>query len=96
MNYLNEHFKESIEKNEQYRKAYEQIKQQVDTFYRDFHDDPALRSEWGHYYFCDDDGGRLIFDIHQPHVHQCEVCGKNLPIRFTTGYGFIITGMKRF
>lgn len=76
MNYLNEHFKESIEKNEQYRKAYEQIKQQVDTFYRDFHDDPALRSEWGHYYFCDDDGGRLIFDIHQPHVHQCEVCGK--------------------
>ena len=76
MNDLNEHFKEAIEKNEQYRKAYEQIKQQVDTVYRDFHDDPALRSEWGHYYFCDDDGGRLIFDIHQPHVHQCEVCGK--------------------
>lgn len=76
MQYLNRNFQKTIETNPDFKQAYGKIQQEVDTFYEAFHDDPKLKSEWGHYYFCDDDGGRLIFDIQHPHTHKCEVCGK--------------------
>ena len=37
---------------------------------------PEKLSRWGHHYFCDDDGGRLIFDLNSPKEHRCVVCGK--------------------
>ena len=41
-----------------------------------FSDSPEKLSRWGHHYFCDDDGGRLIFDLNSPKEHRCVVCGK--------------------
>lgn len=76
MNYLNKNFKSAIDSNEKFKAAILKTKKEVDDFYDSFHDDPTQNSEWGHYYFCDDDGGRLIFDINKPHTHKCEVCGK--------------------
>ncbi len=76
MKYINENFVQSINNSKEYKEAIEILKSEVDTFSSDFHDDPSVNSEWGHYYFCDDDGGKLIFDINKPHTHKCEVCGK--------------------
>lgn len=39
-------------------------------------DPPLEQSAWGHYYFCKDCGVRLKFNISEPHVHVCPVCGK--------------------
>ncbi len=76
MQYLNEHYKEAILKNPKYLQAIEKMKKEVREFYDTFYDDPKVISVWGHNYFCDYDGGRLIFDIHKPHEHKCSVCGK--------------------
>lgn len=76
MDYLNSSFKDAIKNNKKYKDAIPIIQNEVIEFYNDFHDDPNINSEWGHYYFCDNDGGRLIFDINKPHIHKCEVCGK--------------------
>ena len=75
MRYLNENFLEAIKNNPKYENAIYSMKNDVDSFYSNFHDDPSLTSEWGHYYFCDIDGGRLKFDLSKPHDHVCEVCG---------------------
>lgn len=34
------------------------------------------RGEWGHYYYCSEDAGRLVFDWSRPKEHRCSVCGK--------------------
>ena len=47
----------------------------VDNFFPHFKDDPAKLSGWGHNYFCEDDGGRLVFSPDSPHQHKCPVCG---------------------
>jgi|GEM_PF-943566 len=39
-------------------------------------DPPLEQSAWGHYYFCSDCGTRLKFDVREPHVHVCPICGK--------------------
>jgi len=49
---------------------------EVETFMHTFKDDPSQLSGWGHIYFCDDDGGRLIFNPKKPHRHVCQVCGR--------------------
>lgn len=77
MKYLNENYRKCLLENEEYKGVIDKIKNEVDEFYSEFHDDPTNNSEWGHNYFCDYDGGRLIFDIHKPHDHICSVCGKN-------------------
>lgn len=76
MNYVNENFDRLINSVEENRKIIEAMRADVDGFMPDFTDSPERLSRWGHYYFCDDDGGRLIFDLNSPKKHRCEVCGK--------------------
>lgn len=76
MQYLNENYVSAIEANPIYKNAIATMIKEVDDFYSEFKDDASLISRWGHNYFCDYDGGRLIFDIHKPHEHKCSVCGK--------------------
>lgn len=77
MRYINENFNKAIDTNPRFQAMISQMQTEVDSFFKNFHDDPVLTSEWGHYYFCNDDGGRLIFDLNNPKSHICEVCGKN-------------------
>ena len=77
MKYLNDNYVDAINKNSAYKAAIIKIKSEVDDFYSDFHDDPSVISEWGHYYFCNYDGGRLIYDRKNPHSHKCEICSKD-------------------
>lgn len=76
MNYVNDNFDGLINSTEGYRRIVETMKAEVDAFMPGFLDSPDRLSRWGHYYFCDDDGGRLIFDLNSPYDHRCEVCGK--------------------
>ena len=75
MNYVNDRFQElmGLEMNQ---KALEVMKKDVDAFMPGFSDSPEKLSRWGHHYFCDDDGGRLIFDLNSPKEHRCVDCGK--------------------
>lgn len=75
MNYVNDRFQELMQLG-QNQKALEAMKRDVDAFMPGFSDSPAKLSRWGHHYFCDDDGGRLIFDLASPSEHRCSVCGK--------------------
>ncbi len=77
MKYVNDNFVKYMNEVPEYKQTLEDMKAQVDPFMENFSDDPEKLSQWGHYYFCDDDGGRLIFDLNKPHDHICEVCGKN-------------------
>ena len=67
MNYVNDRFQElmGLEMNQ---KALEVMKKDVDAFMPGFSDSPEKLSRWGHHYFCDDDGGRLIFDLNINHI----------------------------
>lgn len=76
MNYVNENFYDLMNSVKGNREIIEEMKRDVDSFLPTFSDSPDALSRWGHYYFCDDDGGRLIFDLNSPHEHRCEVCGK--------------------
>lgn len=76
MRYVNDNFENLIQSVEENRKIIEAMKADVDAFMPGFSDSPDRLSRWGHYYFCDDDGGRLIFDLDSPKKHRCEVCGK--------------------
>lgn len=75
MNYVNDRFCELMN-DKTNRLLIERMKQDVDEFLPGFSDSAGRLSRWGHYYFCDDDGGRLVFDLKSPHKHQCRVCGK--------------------
>ena len=74
MNYVNDRFCELVQLPRN-RQAILAMKKDVDDFLPSFCDSPAKLSRWGHHYFCDDDGGRLIFDLNSPHSHRCEICG---------------------
>ena len=76
MKYLNKNFRTSS-KDPVYKDMLSKMKAEVLDFSENFEDSPSKVSEWGHYYFCEDDGGRLIFDLKKPHEHKCEVCGKS-------------------
>lgn len=94
MNYVNDRFQElmGLEMNQ---KALEVMKKDVDAFMPGFSDSPEKLSRWGHHYFCDDDGGRLIFDLNSPKEHRCVVCGKSIGTRRRTAFGLpsIATGL---
>lgn len=76
MDYVNKLFAAKMNETEENRQILEAMKREVDEFMPEFSDSPERLSRWGHSYFCDNDGGRLIFDIHSPHAHRCQVCGK--------------------
>ena len=76
MNFINDNFLSSIKSNAEYEKALESLKEETLKFGNSFHDDPKRKSNWGHQYFCNDDGGRLIFDVNKPKEHVCCVCNK--------------------
>ncbi len=75
MKYVNEHFCEYMRKPENAR-VLDRMRADVDEFMPGFSDSPDKLSGWGHAYFCNEDGGRLIFDLNSPHRHRCTVCGK--------------------
>ncbi|MFI3207989.1 MAG: heparinase II/III family protein [Eubacteriales bacterium] len=50
------------------------MRAEVTKFCAEFHDSPDYLSEWGHNYFCPEDGERLIFDFDRPQEHECELC----------------------
>ena len=76
MKYVNDRFYELINGEGKNWELIQEIKRDVDEFLPFFFDSPDRLSRWGHYYFCDDDGGRLIFDLNSPDRHRCEVCQK--------------------
>jgi hypothetical protein len=54
----------------------ESMKYDIEHFMKFYHDDSRFISGWGHGYFCEEDGGRLIYDIEKPFEHRCSICGK--------------------
>ncbi|MFI3166602.1 MAG: heparinase II/III family protein [Bacillota bacterium] len=76
MKYVNDNFVKYMNEVPEYKASLDDMIEKVTPFMENFSDDPEKISQWGHYYFCDDDGGRLIFDLAKPHDHVCEVCGK--------------------
>ncbi len=76
MDYVNARFFEEMRSVPENREMLQKMQSQVDAFMQSFSDSPERISRWGHYYFCEEDGGRLIFDLSSPHAHRCEVCGK--------------------
>lgn len=57
-----------------YVKMIEKMKEEVTSFCEEFNDTPENPSDWGHNYFCKEDGERLIFDLHKPQEHECKFC----------------------
>ncbi len=76
MKYLNDNFVELMNSVPENKETLAKMQAEVCDFMEQFHDDPSIISRWGHYYFCDVDGGRIIFDYKKPGVHRCEVCGQ--------------------
>ncbi len=58
-----------------YQLMIENMKNEAQTLLDNFNDDVNHISGWGHAYFCQEDGGRLIYDKNKPHSHVCEICG---------------------
>jgi hypothetical protein len=76
MKYINDNYTRIMNTVPEYKKMISDISERLDEFMVSFDDSPKKISRWGHYYFCEEDGGRLIFDLKKPHHHKCEVCGK--------------------
>lgn len=54
----------------------EQITAEVNGFFMNFKDSSEHTSRWAHHYFCKEEGGLLEFDLTQPRLHRCSICGK--------------------
>lgn len=67
---------EELLKNSDYKKMLNEMANEIEMLNENFNDSPELLSGWGHDYFCNEDGGALIYDINIPHVHRCPICGK--------------------
>lgn len=67
---------EELLKNSDYKKMLNEMANEIEMLNENFNDSPELLSGWGHDYFCNEDGGALIYDINTPHVHRCPICGK--------------------
>lgn len=61
---------------EKYPEMLAQMKEQAVSFAQNFSDSSEKLSDWGHKYFCPDDGEVLIFDLDKPHEHECKLCHK--------------------
>lgn len=85
MKYVNDRFYELMNAEGWNQELIQEMKREVDEFLPCFSDSPDRLSRWGHYYFCDNDGGRLIFDLNSPGRHRCEVCGKVLESEILDG-----------
>lgn len=59
-----------------YRRMLDAMAEEVRAFAAAFSDDPARLSDWGHKYFCPEDGGRLLWDPKDGTRHRCIVCGR--------------------
>ncbi len=59
-----------------YRRMLDTMADEVRAFAAAFSDDPARLSDWGHKYFCPEDGGRLLWDPKDGTRHRCIVCGR--------------------
>lgn len=69
-------YQDYLKNNENYHDMLTAMKQETECFMERFKDDPRFLSGWGHGYFCNEDGGRLIYDINKPYEHKCSICGK--------------------
>lgn len=65
-----------LKENRTYMGMFESMKEEIALFMDNFKDDPRFVSAWGHGYFCNEDGGRLIYDITKPFEHRCSICGR--------------------
>lgn len=54
----------------------EQLKLDVENFYKTFEDSPDKHSAWGHHYFCKEDGSVLEYNPSDPYHHICPICKK--------------------
>jgi len=59
---------------EKYNEMINDMESSVRNFFNHFTDKPEYLSGWGHNYFCEIDGGKLIFELNQPKAHKCEIC----------------------
>lgn len=67
---------EYIRANNYYNSMVSKMASEIDEFMPNWKDDRRLLSGWGHAYFCNDDGGRLIFNPQKPYEHECSICHK--------------------
>lgn len=76
MNYVNDRFVELMGSDPKNKAVISDMMAEVRDYMSTFHDDPAITSRWGHIYFCNQDGGRIIYNHKERNVHRCEVCGE--------------------
>lgn len=76
MKYVNDRFVELMNSDPINKVTVAEMMAEVRDYMSDFHDDPAITSHWGHIYFCNQDGGRIIYDHKKKNYHRCEVCGE--------------------
>lgn len=69
-------YKDYVKDNSVYQDMLHVMRQETDEFMKYFKDDPRFLSGWGHGYFCNEDGGRLVYDITKPFEHKCSICGR--------------------
>lgn len=66
----------NIDINPEFLGLYKEIGKEIEININRFEDSAENISGWGHDYFCNQDGGALIFDLDKPYSHICPVCGK--------------------
>lgn len=69
-------YKDYVGKSDTYKEMLQAMKEETDYFIKHYNDDTRYLSGWGHGYFCNEDGGRLIYDMEKPFEHRCSICGK--------------------
>lgn len=58
----------------EYREMIKALETETEHFLKYYKDDSRFISGWGHGYFCEEDGGRLTYDIQEPLEHHCSIC----------------------
>lgn len=75
--FTNIHLLKSLHKDStKYKNLFKELRTEILSYSDNFKDDPKNLSGWGHNYFCEDDGGRIIFNLDSPNNHVCETCNK--------------------
>lgn len=69
-------YQEYLKNQKTYQALLDGLEEEITQFLSCFHDDPRIISAWGHHYFCNEDGGRLIYDRKRPYEHVCSICKK--------------------